>query len=77
MLRGDCGGSGGVALWLEVCTKLGIDARAVCDLDALWDSDMQRTLNTLPGLEAALVEEFTERAIIGAGETILEGMIVK
>tara|TARA_R100000365_G_C2747768_1_gene78027 strand:- start:5519 stop:7366 length:1848 start_codon:yes stop_codon:yes gene_type:complete len=56
----DCGGSGGVALWLEVCTKLGIDARAVCDLDALWDSDMQRTLNTLPGLEAALVEEFTE-----------------
>lgn len=56
----DCGGSGGVALWLEVCTKLGIDARAVCDLDVLLDSDMQRTLNELPGVETAISEEFTE-----------------
>lgn len=56
----DCGGSGGVALWLEIGTKLGFDLRAVCDLDALFDPEMQRTIDGLPGVSDALLAAFTE-----------------
>lgn len=55
-----CGGSGGVALWLEICTKLGLDVRAIVDLDALFSSDFQRAVGNLPGIREALLEAFAE-----------------
>lgn len=54
----DCGGSGGVALWLEICTKLGLDVRAIADLDALFSPDVQRVIDSLPGLRAQYVAAF-------------------
>ncbi|MCE7482741.1 ATP-binding protein [Microbacterium profundi] len=56
----DCGGSGGVALWLEICTNLRLDVRGVCDLDALFDQDMQRTIDSLPGVKSAITTTFAE-----------------
>lgn len=54
----DCGGSGAVGLWLEICTKLGLDVKAVSDLDALFSPEMQRTIDALPGVTAEFVDEF-------------------
>lgn len=54
----DCGGSGSVGVWLEICTKLGVDVKAIADLDSLFDSGVQRTLNELPGLQGELIREF-------------------
>lgn len=42
-----CGGSGTVALWFEVCTKLGLDVRAVADLDACLAPEVTRTMDSL------------------------------
>lgn len=53
-----CGGSGSVGLWLEICTKAGIDVKAVADLDAVFDPGVQRTLDALPGLSGELLETF-------------------
>lgn len=53
-----CGGRGGVAVWLDVSLRLGIDVRAVCDLDVLFAPDVQRTIDALPGFKTALYEEF-------------------
>jgi hypothetical protein len=69
----DCGGSGGVALWLEICTKLGLDVRAVCDLDALFDPEMQRTLDSLPGLSSTITKTFAESP--GRISTVLRPLI--
>ena len=41
----DCGGSGGVALWLEIAKKMGLDVRAVADLDACFSSEVQRVMD--------------------------------
>lgn len=54
----DCGGSGSVGVWLEICTTLGIDVKAVADLDSVFDPGVQRTLNALPGLADKLVQTF-------------------
>ncbi|MDH2442556.1 AAA family ATPase [Amnibacterium sp. CER49] len=54
----DCGGSGSVGVWLEICTKLGVDVKAIADLDALFDNGVQRAVNQLPALERDLVAAF-------------------
>lgn len=41
----ECGGSGGVGLWFEICSKLGIDVRGIVDLDAVFDPDVQRVMD--------------------------------
>jgi hypothetical protein len=47
----ECGGNGPVALWFHLCTKLGIDARAVADLDSCFDSEVQRWMDSIPAIE--------------------------
>jgi hypothetical protein len=44
----ECGGSGGVALWFEIAFKLGLNVRAVADLDACFSPEMQRTMESIP-----------------------------
>jgi hypothetical protein len=41
----ECGGSGLVAMWFEIGTKLGIDLKAVADLDAIFTGDVQRAMD--------------------------------
>jgi hypothetical protein len=41
----DCGGTGGVALWFEIARNLGLDVRAVADLDALFDPSVRRAMD--------------------------------
>jgi hypothetical protein len=41
-----CGGTAGVALWFEIANKLGLDVRAVADLDALFDASVARAMDT-------------------------------
>ncbi len=41
----DCGGSGGVALWFSVCKSLGLDTRAVADLDACLAPEVQKVMD--------------------------------
>lgn len=55
----ECGGSSEVALWLEVCTSLGLDVRAVADLDAVFSSEVQRAVESRPGVNDAVAEAFT------------------
>jgi hypothetical protein len=43
-----CGGTGGVALWFEIATKLSLDVRAVADLDALFDAAVRRAMDARP-----------------------------
>lgn len=54
----ECGGSGSVGMWLEICTKLELDVRAVSDLDALFAPDVQRAIDALPGVSAEYVRAF-------------------
>jgi hypothetical protein len=48
----ECGGSGGVALWHEIASKMGVDVRAVADLDACFSPEVQRTMDAHPGVVA-------------------------
>ncbi len=50
----DCGGAGGVALWFEIATRLGLDARAVADLDALFDPAVQRVVDASSEAQAGI-----------------------
>ncbi len=50
----ECGGSGAVGLWFEICCRLSLDVKAIADLDALFDSDVQRAVDTLPEVTAAI-----------------------
>jgi hypothetical protein len=47
-----CGGSGAVAMWFEISRKLGIDVKAVADLDSLFAPEVTRTMDTLPEVTA-------------------------
>lgn len=44
----ECGGSGGVALWFEIASCLGLDVRAVGDLDCLFAPEIQRVMDQNP-----------------------------
>lgn len=50
-------GSSGVAMWFEIAKKLGLGARAVADLDALFTRDLQRALDAMPGVGDALATD--------------------
>jgi hypothetical protein len=41
----ECGGSGKVGLWLEICRKLRLDVKAVGDLDAVFAGEVQRVMD--------------------------------
>lgn len=42
------GGSSGVAMWYEIANNLGLEVRAVADLDALFSADLKRALDRVP-----------------------------
>ena len=52
-----CSGSGGVALWFELASKLRVDARAVADLDALFDHAIRRAVELAPDTAKLIREE--------------------
>lgn len=52
-----CGSSGDVALWFEFANALNIDVRAIADLDALFSSDVQRTIERSPAIRERLKTE--------------------
>lgn len=41
----ECGGSGAVALWFEICSKIGLDVKAVADLDACFAPEVRRVMD--------------------------------
>lgn len=53
-----CGGSGGVTLWFEIATRLGLDVRGVADLDALFADECQRSMDRRPGIASLYRERF-------------------
>lgn len=48
----DCGGSGGVATWFSIGKRLGLDFKAVADLDACLESQVQRVMDSIPAVAA-------------------------
>jgi len=52
-----CGSSGAVATWFEIGKSMGLDLKAVADLDAVFSADVQRTFDRTPDLERAYREE--------------------
>jgi len=54
----ECGGSGGVALWLEIARKLGIDLRAVADLDSCFAAEITRVMDADPRVAEAYEKVF-------------------
>lgn len=49
----NCGGSGLVGLWFDICGRLGIDVRGVADLDAVFDPQVQNCMDSLPQVQLA------------------------
>ncbi|WP_456237479.1 ATP-dependent nuclease [Georgenia wutianyii] len=41
----DCGGSGGVALWFNIASRAGLNFKAIADLDACLDSQVQAVMD--------------------------------
>ena len=52
-----CGSSGEAVLWFELAAKLGLDVRAIADLDALFSGDVQRTIDRSPEIQERLRSE--------------------
>ncbi|MFI0795673.1 ATP-dependent nuclease [Micromonospora rubida] len=65
-----CGGSGGVALWYEIATKMGLDVRAIADLDACFALEVQRTLDRSSSITSRYVDDL-------AAEPAKTGSLVK
>ncbi|QKZ19924.1 ATP-binding protein [Streptomyces chartreusis] len=42
----ECGGSGGVALWFEICSNIGLDVRGVADLDSCFAPEVKRVMDS-------------------------------
>jgi hypothetical protein len=53
----ECGGSGGVAMWLEIGTKLGLDLKAIADIDACLAPEVQRVMDARSDVATAYREE--------------------
>ncbi len=53
----ECGGSGGVVLWLEIGNKLGLDLKAVADLDACFALEVQRVMDAKSDVATAYRDE--------------------
>lgn len=54
----ECGGSGAVSMWLEIARKLGLDVRAVADLDAFFAPEVQRVMDADPGVRSSYERAF-------------------
>lgn len=52
-----CGSSNAVALWFSICKSMGIDVRAIADLDAIFSSDVQKTIDRSAELQTRYREE--------------------
>jgi predicted ATPase len=52
-----CGSSNAVALWFAISRSMGIDVRAVADLDAIFSSDVQKTMDRSAELQRRYREE--------------------
>jgi energy-coupling factor transporter ATP-binding protein EcfA2 len=55
-----CGGCSKLALWFEIARKMRIDVRAVADLDALFNSDIQRAMDGEQGVRDSIAAQFME-----------------
>jgi hypothetical protein len=53
----ECGGTSGVATWFEIASELGLDVRAVADLDALYDNTIARTMSRFSPVQDQIREE--------------------
>lgn len=49
-----CGGRNGIPLWLDIATLVGLDVRAIADLDAILDGSFRRVVDQRPGVREAL-----------------------
>ena len=56
----ECGGSGKVAMWHGIASRLGLDVRAIADLDGLFSNDVQREMDGNPRVVRAYEETFYE-----------------
>jgi DNA polymerase III delta prime subunit len=54
----ECGGSDGVARWLEIVHELGLEAFAVADLDAIFSSKFTRTADKVPSIKASYMDQW-------------------
>ena len=54
----ECGGSGGVALWFEISRSLGLDVRAIADLDACLAPEVQRVMDATPAVLSRYRQDF-------------------
>jgi predicted ATPase len=52
-----CGSSNAVALWFAICRSMGIDVRAIADLDAIFSGDVQKTIDRSAELQMRYREE--------------------
>ncbi|MEV4706300.1 AAA family ATPase [Actinoplanes sp. NPDC049316] len=52
-----CGGSGAVALWFEIATRMHLDVRAVADLDACLAPEVTRTMDSLERVRVRYAED--------------------
>ncbi|MFD5276101.1 ATP-dependent endonuclease [Pseudarthrobacter sp. NPDC058362] len=52
-----CGSSNAVALWFAISRSLGLDVRAVADLDAIFSSDVQKTIDRSAELQRRYRDE--------------------
>jgi predicted ATPase len=55
----ECGGSGAVGLWLEIGRSLGLDVKAIADLDACFAQEVQRVMDAIPQVQEAYREQFS------------------
>ncbi|MFC4050006.1 ATP-dependent endonuclease [Actinomadura syzygii] len=53
-----CGSSSLIPIWLDMATLVGLDARAVSDLDSIFDPSMQATVDRRSGVQEDLRNSF-------------------
>jgi hypothetical protein len=53
-----CGGTGAIARWFEIGLDLGLETRAVADLDALFSQGFTRTADKIPSIQASYMEQW-------------------
>jgi hypothetical protein len=53
-----CGGSDAIARWLEIGLDLGLEVRAVADLDAVFSPGFSRTADKIPDIQASYMEQW-------------------
>jgi hypothetical protein len=69
-----CGGSDAIARWLEIGLDLGLEVRAVADLDAIFSHGFTRTADKIPSIQASYMEQWQVRRSPEALRPIYEAM---